>query len=281
MLIALSQTDCVLGDVPENLRIAREQIEQAAAQGADLVVFPELSLHGYHLGALKRDKSIEAGDPRLLELSTLGPDVLVGFHEHTSLRAYNTSAHYADGALVHAHRKLYLPNYLAWEERKHVSPGQSLRAYELTKSKTGGRGATLVCNDAWQPVLPWLAVQDGAEVLFVPTNSAASLDPEAMDTGLYWDTLLAYTAKMLQCWVVFVNRVGNEHGATFWGGSRVVDPRGAVVAQAPKWEPALVTVDIDLAEARRQRRAVPLVAEARLGLIDREVRRLIEEGGDS
>lgn len=280
MLIALAQTDCVLGEVEENFKIAREQIEQAAAQGADLVVFPELSLHGYHLGALKRDESIQANDPRLLELSTLGPDVLVGFHEQTSLRAYNTAAHYTHGALLHAHRKLYLPNYLAWEERKHVSPGQSMRAYELTRARTGGRGATLVCNDAWQPVLPWLAVQDGAEVLFVPTNSAASLDPEAMDTGLYWDTLVSYTAKMLQCWVVFVNRVGNEHGASFWGGSRVVDPRGAVVAQAPKWEPALVTVEIDLAEARRQRRAVPLVAEARLGLIDREVRRLIDEGGD-
>ena len=281
MRIALAQTDCVLGDVPENLDVAQEQIGQAAAQGADLVVFPELSLHGYHLGALKRDASVEARDPRLLELSLQGPDVLAGFHEHTSLRAYNTSAHYSDGVLLHAHRKLYLPNYLAWEERKHVSPGQSLRAYDLTKSVSGGRGATLVCNDAWQPVLPWLAVQDGAEVLFVPTNSAASLDPEAMDTGMYWDTLLSYTARMLQCWVVFVNRVGNEHGATFWGGSRVVDPRGTVVAQAPKWEPALVTVDIDLAEARRQRRAVPLVAEARLGLVDREVRRLIDEGGDS
>ncbi|MFF2805585.1 nitrilase-related carbon-nitrogen hydrolase [Streptomyces sp. NPDC058000] len=280
MLIALAQTDCVLGDVAENLRVAREQIEQAAVQGAELVVFPELSLHGYHLGALKRDESIEAGDPRVRELSSLGPDVLVGFHEHTSLRAYNTSAYYADGALTHAHRKLYLPNYLAWEERKHVSPGQSMRAYDLPKSASGGRGATLVCNDAWQPVLPWLAVQDGAEVLFVPTNSAASLDPEAMDTGLYWDTLLSYTARMLQCWVVFVNRVGNEHGASFWGGSRVVDPRGAVVAQAPKWETALVTVEIDPSEARRQRRAVPLVAEARLGLIDREVRRLIDEGGD-
>ncbi|MFE0377014.1 nitrilase-related carbon-nitrogen hydrolase [Streptomyces inhibens] len=280
MLIALAQTDCVLGDVAENLAVAREQIEQAAAQGADLVIFPELNLHGYHLGALKRDESIQANDPRLLELSTLGPDALVGFHEHTSLRAYNTSVYYAAGALLHAHRKLYLPNYLAWEERKHVSPGQSMRAYDLKRSKSGGRGATLVCNDAWQPVVPWLAVQDGAEVLFVPTNSAASLDPEGMDTGLYWDTLLSYTARMLQCWVVFVNRVGNEHGATFWGGSRVVDPRGAVVAQAPKWEPSLVTVEIDLAEARRQRRTVPLVAEARLGLIDREVRRLIDEGGD-
>ncbi|WP_327704175.1 nitrilase-related carbon-nitrogen hydrolase [Streptomyces decoyicus] len=280
MLIALAQTDCVLGEVAENLDAAREQIEQAAAQSADLVVFPELSLHGYHLGALKRDEALEANDPRLLGLSTLGPDVLVGFHEHTSLRAYNTAAHYSAGELVHAHRKLYLPNYLAWEERKHVSPGQSLRAYELKRARSGGRGATLVCNDAWQPTLPWLAVQDGAEVLFVPTNSAASLDPEAMDTGLYWDTLLSYTARMLQCWVVFVNRVGNELGAAFWGGSRVVDPRGAVVAQAPKWEPSLITVEIDLAEARRQRRAVPLVAEARLGLIDREVRRLIDEGGD-
>ncbi|MFI1964201.1 nitrilase-related carbon-nitrogen hydrolase [Streptomyces pathocidini] len=278
MRIALAQTDCALGDVDANLATARDQIEQAGAHGSDLVVFPELSLHGYHLGALRQDTSIEAKDPRLAELSAPGPDVLVGFHEHTALRAYNTSAYYAGGALLHAHRKLYLPNYLAWEERKHVSPGQNLRAYDLPGGR--GRAATLVCNDAWQPVLPWLAVQDGAEVIVVPTNSAAGLDPEAMDTGSYWDTLLSYTARMLQAWVVFVNRVGNENGASFWGGSRVVDPRGAVVAQAPRWEPALVTVDIDLHEARRQRRAVPLVAEARLGLIDREVRRLIDEGGD-
>ncbi|WP_371527995.1 amidohydrolase [Streptomyces sp. NBC_01283] len=279
MRVALAQTDCVLGEVDENLAEARDQIGQAAAQGADLVVFPELSLHGYHLGGLAQDTSVEATDRRLMELSTAGPDVIVGLHEHTSLRAYNTSAYYADGQLLHAHRKLYLPNYLAWEERKHVSPGQHLRAYDLPGGH--GRAATLVCNDAWQPVLPWLAVQDGAEVIVVPTNSAASLDPEAMDTGLYWDTLLSYTARMLQCWVVFVNRVGNENGASFWGGSRAVDPRGTVVAQAPKWEPGLVTVDIDVHEARRQRRAVPLVAEARLGLVDREVRRLIDEGGDS
>lgn len=55
--MALAQTDCVLGDVDTNLAVAREQTEQAAAQGADLVVFPELSLHGYHLGALHQDAS--------------------------------------------------------------------------------------------------------------------------------------------------------------------------------------------------------------------------------
>lgn len=283
MRVALAQTDSQLGDVAANLETAAEQVEQAAQQHADLVVFPELSLHGYHLGALKREddlESLEMRDPRLLALSAHGPGVLPGFHERTSMRAYNTSAYYVGGELVHAHRKLYLPTYLAWEERKHVSPGQSLRAYDLPHD-SGGRGATLICNDAWQPVLPWLAVQDGAEVIFVPTNSAASLDPENMDTTLYWDTLLSYTAKMLQAWVVFVNRVGNEHGASFWGGSRVIDPRGNVMAQAPKWESALLTVDIDVHEARRARRSVPLIAEARLGLIDREVRRLIDEGGDT
>lgn len=278
MRVALAQTDCILGEVDENFAVATEQVEQAVAQGADLVVFPELSLHGYHLGALGRDTSISLRDSRLLELGKLGADALVGVHERTGLRAYNTGAYLSDGAVLYAHRKLYLPTYLAWEERKHVSPGQSMRSYDLAHDD--GRAATLICNDAWQPVVPWLAVQDGAEVLFIPTNSAASLDPEAMDTVDYWDNLLRYTARMLQCWVVFVNRVGNENGAAFWGGSRVVDPRGNVVAQAPKWESALISVDIDLAEARRHRRDVPLVAEARLGLIDREVRRLIDEGGD-
>lgn len=84
MRMALAQTDCVLGEVDANLETAREQIEQAAAQNADLVVFPELSLHGYHLGALRRDTSVQARDPRLLKLGTYGPDVMAGFHEHTS-----------------------------------------------------------------------------------------------------------------------------------------------------------------------------------------------------
>lgn len=80
---------------------------------------------------------------------------------------------------------------------------------------------------------------------------------------------------MQQCWVVFVNRVGEECGARFWGGSRVIDPTGQVVAAAPSYESALVLAEIDVLESRRTRRAVPLVREARLSLIGREVERLI------
>lgn len=277
MRVALAQTDCRLGEVEANLREADHLVKKAAAQDAQLVVFPELSLHGYALGLLADDRSVRGSDPRLARLSEHGPDVLIGLHEDARLRRYNSAAYLSQGALVHTHRKLYLPNYLAWEERKHASPGQGLRAFETRWA----RMATLICNDAWQPVLPWLAAQDGAEILLVPTNSAAGLAPGSVDTQGYWRDLLLFIARMQQCFVVFVNRVGDEAGASFWGGSRVLDPWGNVVAEAPERKSSLTVVDLDLDAVRRRRREMPLLQESRLGLVAREVSRLIEEGADS
>ena len=85
---------------------------------------------------------------------------------------------------------------------------------------------------------------------------------------------------MFQLFVVFVNRVGVEGDLRFWGGSHVVDPWGEVVAEADEGVEQVLTVDIDLTDVRRRRRAMPLVKEARLGLIRREVGRLLDEGGD-
>src|SRR5262249_25160602 len=158
-----------LGDVSGNLAHVRDSTRRAAAEGADLVVFPELTLHGYALGQAGGDRSLRADDPRLASLAESGADVLVGFHEDGGGRRYNSAGYLPADGEGHVHRKLYLPNYLAWEERKHASPGQSLRAFNTRI----GRMATLICNDAWQPVLPWLAAQDGAEVLLVPASSAA------------------------------------------------------------------------------------------------------------
>ncbi len=276
MRVAMAQVDCVLGDVEANLDEAERRVVQAAEGGADLVVFPELSLHGYALGRVPGDRSVSVVDERLARLSRFGPDVVVGVHEDGRLRRYNSATYYSDGSLVHTHRKLYLPNYLDWEERKHASPGSAMRAYDTRHA----RMATLVCNDAWQPVLPWLAAQDGAEVLLVPTNSAAGLAPGAVDTISYWRDLLLFIARMQQCWVVFVNRVGEEAGASFWGGSRVLDPWGEVAGEAPLREPSLTVVDLDVAAARRRRREMPLLQESRFGLVSREVNRLLEEGAD-
>ena len=277
MRVALAQFDSAIGEVDRNLDQIREMLDQANADGADLTVFPELAVHGYSLGQVPDSAAMLARDERLLELASGHSDVLVGFHEDGGVRAYNSAAYLADSRLVHVHRKLYLSNYLVWEERKHSSPGQSLRAFDTAYA----RAATLICNDAWQPAVPWLAAQDGAELLLVPTNSASNLGADQLDNRVYWERLLESIGRMQQAWVVFVNRVGVENGGDFWGGSRVVDPHGEIVVQAPYGESALISVDIDISVARRCRRELPLIAEARLGLIQRETTRLIEEGGDA
>ncbi|AXK35816.1 amidohydrolase [Streptomyces armeniacus] len=276
MRIALAQLDCVLGDVQANVDKARSAVKEAAGRRADVVIFPELSLHGYALGSVPGDESISTEDVRLAELSGYGPDVLVGLYEDGRLRRYNAASYVASGTVLHTHRKLYLPNYLDWEERKHFSPGHALRAFPTPHA----RAATLICNDAWQPVLPWLAAQDGAEILFVPTNSAAGMAPGAIDTAVYWQDLLLNIARLQQCWVVFVNRVGEEGKASFWGGSRVLDPWGTVVAEAPRDAEALTVVDVDVSAVRRRRREMPLLEEPRFGLVSREVGRLMQEGVD-
>jgi predicted amidohydrolase len=277
MLVALAQVDCVLGDPESNLRTAKALIAQAAEQGAELVVFPELALNGYPLGPYPSDP-LRSDDQRLLDLSAQsGVAVAVGFREDAGLHSYNTVAYLQQGKPLHMHRKLYLPTYDIWEERKHFTPGQSLRAF----STRHGRMGILTCNDAWQPFLPFLLAQDGAEVILVPANSVDTRAPDVLDTHAYWQELLRSIARMNELWVVFVNRVGAAGHLEFWGGSCVVDPAGTVVAQAPLKQEALLVAELDVGMARRRRRELPLLKEARLGLLARELNRLIDEGGDA
>lgn len=255
MRIALAQLDSRLGDPAANERAARA----ALATEADVVVFPELQLTGY--GAAE-------GRP-LGEVATLAADAtaLLCFHERDGGRTYNSATYVDHGEVVHVQRKLYLPHYLRFTERDLFEPGDALRAFDMA----AGRAATLICNDAWQPMLPFIAVQDGARLLFMPSASSTAM----ADVDRYWLDLTRYTAQMLECFVVFVNRVGSDAGFTFWGGSHVVDPTGALVAQAPRFEETVLVVDVEVAQADEQRRALPLVAhDARLDLLQAELDRL-------
>jgi predicted amidohydrolase len=196
----------------------------------------------------------------------------VGFAEEGPVHTYNSAAYLQGGAVIHVHRKLYLPTYDVWEERKHFTPGSALRAFESDI----GRVAILICSDAWQPALAVLAIQDGARVLIVPADSTARR-PAIRDE---WYDINRFYARLLECFVVFVNRVGEEGDLRFWGGSHVYDPWGEMVAQAPIDEETLLCIDLDLADVRRRRREMPLVKEARLALLSRELDRLASEGGD-
>ena len=271
--VALAQGDCVLGDVVENTRRVRQALDEATAGSAALVVFPELALSGYSLGRVGEDVSRAVDDPEIAGLAShAGAAFVVGFAEAGLLHTYNSAVYVEDGRVRHVHRKLYLPTYDIWEERKHFTPGAAMRAFDTRF----GRMAVLLCADAWQPALAVLAVQDGARVLIVPANSAV----RRADIADQWHDITRFYARTLQCYVVFVNRVGAEPGLRFWGGSHVYGPEGELVAEAPRDEPALVSAELDLSAVRRARRAMPLVKEARLGLLSREIERLAAEGGD-
>jgi predicted amidohydrolase len=280
MRIALAQIDSVLGDTEKNLRRAKEVVAEARTRSVDLTVFPELSLSGYAVGELGADVPVWAQSEAITSLAEAAGEmaVVVGFcEEGRGFQTYNSAAYLEGGMLRHLHRKLYLPNYGIYEERKHYNPGQSMRAFD-----TGfGRMAILICNDAWQPFLPFIAVQDGAQVLIIPADSGSYPSyAELLDTRDYWRGITRFYARMLESYVIFVNRVGRQDGIVFWGYSHVVDPWGSVVVEGPLQEEALLTADIDLANVRRRRREVPLVKEARLALLAKELNRLAEEGGD-
>ena len=280
MRVALAQIDSILGDTEENLRKAKGVVAEAKSRGADLTVFPELSLSGYALEELDDDVAIEAESETISSLAEAAGEmaVVVGFcEEGQRFQNFNSAAYLEGGGLRHLHRKLYLPNYRIYEERKHYNPGQSMRAFDTRL----GRMAILICNDAWQTFLPFIAVQDGAQVLIIPADSGSYPSyPELLDTRNYWRGITRFYARMLESYVIFVNRVGKQDNLVFWGYSHVVDPWGTVVAEGPLHEEALITVDIDLGNVRRRRREVPLVKEARLALLARELNRLAEEGGD-
>lgn len=276
--IGIAQVTAIAGDLDANFDRARAAVDEARDLACDLLVFPELSLTGYSLAAVAHDVAMPADHERLHELShhAAGMDLMVGFAEAGPVHIYNSVAYLSSGSVAHVQRKAYLPTYGAFEERKHFSPGQQMRAHDTRV----GRMATLICNDAWQPQLAFIAIQDGAQILVAPACSALRGDSLRGDFTQYWQDLCQFHARFSQTYVVFVNRVGVEGELQFWGGSHIVAPQGDVILQAPRTIESVMAVTIDLARVREVRRSLPLLKDARLGLVAREVERLIAEGGD-
>lgn len=278
MRIGLAQLDSILGDVDANLSRAHKVVTEAKSQGIDLVVFPELFLTGYSLAEIEEDVALEVDDERIKALAeeANSTGMLIGFQEgQRRPHTYNSATYLEGGAVIHTHRKAYLATYGQWEESKHFTPGSSLRAFDTRF----GRMATLICFDLWQPAFVFVAVQDGAQMLLVPANSAKKeFSDQALNEDL-WPDITRFYATIFECYVVFVNRVGREGDLHFWGGSHIVNPQGRVVVEAPHDEETVVVTDIDLSTVNQRRRETPLLKEARLGVLMKELDRLASQGG--
>jgi predicted amidohydrolase len=267
MRVSLLQTAPRLGAVDANLAELSARLGKVAT--ADLAVAPELATHGYHLGAVDDVEPLPPTDDRIAALGAHGPAVIAGFVEAWRSHQCNSAA-VVDRDRVRVQRKLYLPNYRAWEEYKHFRPGGRLHRFDVR----GTELAVLICNDLWQPVVPWLAAHGGAEVLVVIANSSDTM--VSVPSQRAWDILVSHAAIALQSYVIFVNRCGVECGVRFWGGSRAVGPDGESMVRLGE-DPDVASVELDLTALRRHRRQMPLLKESRFDLVAREATRLAAE----
>ena len=278
--IALAQVAPHLGDVAANLELASDRVRAAAGEGAQLTLLPELALTGYLLQDLVPDVAMRADDPRLLSVGREAPGMLVaiGFVEETDEHRYcNSVALLRDGELVGLHRKVYLPTYGLFDEGRFTRAGDRIRT--VTVGEPIGRIGLSVCEDFWHPSLPMLQALDGASLL-VNVAAGPSRAPGS-SAGLQaiegWHKMQDTYALLGTVALAFCNRVGNEEGLTFWGGSRIVAADGSTVAQAPLWGEALVVGTLETDDLRMQRYGLPLLADERLELVRRELDRIIAE----
>ena len=278
--IALAQVAPRLGNLDANLELASDRVRAAAAEGAQLTLLPELALTGYLLQDLVPDVAMRADDPRLLAIGRDAPGMLVavGFVEETEDHRYcNSAALVRDGELVGLHRKVYLPTYGLFDEGRFTRAGDRIRTVAV--GEPIGRIGLSVCEDFWHASLPMLQALDGASLL-VNVAAGPSRAPGS-SAGLQaiegWHKMQDTYALLGTVALAFCNRVGNEEGLTFWGGSRILAADGSTVVQAPLWDEALVVGMLDTDDLRMQRYGLPLLADERLELVRRELDRIIAE----
>ena len=281
--IALAQYAPRLGEVDANLELADGWLRRATAEEAQLVVFPELALSGYLLSDLVPEVAIRATEPRLTALSASAPGTLVaiGFVEESDDHRYaNSAALLRGGELLAVHRKVYLPTYGLFDEGRFTRPGDRIRTHEVGEPL--GRIGLSVCEDFWHPSLPMLQAQEGASLLVNIAAGPARAPGSAAGTRAIagWHKMQDTYALLGTVAIAFCNRVGNEEGLTFWGGSRILGADGSVIAEGPLYGEALVVGSLETDDLRMQRYQLPLLADERLELVRRELDRLIAERAD-
>ncbi|HEX5013980.1 MAG TPA: nitrilase-related carbon-nitrogen hydrolase [Candidatus Limnocylindrales bacterium] len=279
--IALAQIAPQLGLFDENLAVHRDLLRRARAEGAGLVVFPELGLTGYLLQDLAAEVAIRLDDPRLASLAEETDDLsaIVSFVEESGdHRLFIAAALLEDGRIRHVHRKLFLPTYGLFDERRFFAAGDVLRA---TPSRLGVGLGIAVCEDFWHLSVPELLALDGAHLLVnvssSPGRDLAATNEVGLGTATSWQTLIRTYAQLTTSFVVFCNRVGVDESISFWGGSEVIAPSGEALFTAPLFEEGLFTVDISLADVRRERVALPLLRDERPEWAVRELSRIVAE----
>jgi len=263
--VALAQISCKQGNKAENIKKIESRVTKAKQQGADLVIFPELSLTGYTM----RDQIYELAETIPGHSTTVlekiakktGAYIIFGMpelSEKTQATVYNAAVLVGPDGFVGKYRKMYLPTHSVFEEKRYFRPGYQTAVFETELGKIG----LIICYDIFFPEVSRLTRLKGAQLIVCISASPAT-------RRTFFETLTAARAIENTAFLAYVNLVGIEDGLQFWGGSRLVGPNGKTLVQAKYDEEDLVVGEISYADIRPTETFVPILKDLRPELFDK------------
>lgn len=277
--VAIVQSKPRKGRYSENLRELQEIFAQlgSSEEPPDLVVLPEAALTGYFLEGAVYELALDANRiARDLSQAWRGAnggkrvDIVCGFYENAEGTYYNSAIYLElDESRMqtrHVHRKMFLPTYGVFDEERFLSRGRRLQVFETRF----GTVALLICEDVWHAVMPTIAAVKGARVLIVPSAAPGRGIEEDDELGSIarWREILHATAAEHGVYVLYAGLAGFEGGKGMTGSSRVVNPHGRTLVQAPALGAHILRATIDMREIDLARATLPLLGDLNAVLPD-------------
>lgn len=236
-----------------------EGVQLAAEHGAELVCLQELTLSPYFAVS----EQLAAASARYRESIPDGPTTELarrlaaesGAAVHASLyersdtgSGFNTAICVApDGRLLARTRKLHIPAFPGYLEHLCFAPGDTgFPVVEVGSARVGFP----TCWDQWFPELARAYSLSGADLLVYPTAIGSEPGTPEFDSQPMWEQMISANGLANATFMVAVNRIGTEHGTTFYGSSFISDPYGRVIARASRDRPAVLVAELDLDQRR-------------------------------
>lgn len=281
----------VKADKNDTVAATTAMVEEAASQGAELVVLQELHQTPYFCQYEDTDlfdlaESYEEDVAYWAQVAKKNGVVLVAsLFEKRAPGLYHNSAvvFEKEGSIAGKYRKMHIPDDPGFYEKFYFTPGDL--GFEPVDTSVGRLGV-LVCWDQWYPEAARLMALKGAEILIYPTAIGwfdRDDEDEKMRQKDAWITVQRGHAVANGLPLVAVNRVGFEKdesgvldGIRFWGSSFVCGPQGEMLAEAPTDEETLLLCDIDLARSEEVRRWWPFLRDRRIDAYGGLLKRFID-----
>lgn len=253
----------------DNLNKVETKIREAARNGANIILLPELferqyfcQERRYEYYAYAKETLDNDAVKMALELSReLNILILVSFYELSGNCTYNTLAYVEDGKLLGTYRKTHIPDDHYYQEKFYFTPGNT--GFKVFDTKYGRIGAG-ICWDQWFPETARCLALNGAELIFFPT--AIGSEPILnVDSSSHWQRVMMGHAAANIVPVIAANRIGLEtvepciengnqsSSLNFYGSSFMTDERGEIVTSASKDKEEILYYEYDLDKIREDR----------------------------